>query len=116
VAARAIYWAAHHRRRELYVGSSTVEAIVGNKIAPGILDQYLGKTGYDAQQTDEPADPNRPNDLWEPVRGDHGAHGSFDQRARPRSYQLWASLHWPWLAAAVGLGVVGAIAGCRGRD
>jgi NAD(P)-dependent dehydrogenase (short-subunit alcohol dehydrogenase family) len=115
VAARAIYWAAHHRRRELYVGSSTVAAIVGNKVAPGVLDHYLGRTGYDSQQTNEPADPNRANNLWEPVAGDHGAHGSFDARATRRSYQLWADTHWPWVAAA-GLGIAGAVLSFCRRD
>jgi len=61
VAARAIRYAAHHDRREMYVGMPTVEAIVGNKVAPGLLDHYLARTGYESQQTDEPADPNRPN-------------------------------------------------------
>lgn len=48
---------------------------MGNKLAPGLLDRYLGKTGFDSQQTSEPEDPNRPNNLWEPLKGDHGAHG-----------------------------------------
>jgi short-subunit dehydrogenase len=103
VGARAVYWAAHHNRREVYVGGPTVEAIVGNKIAPGALDHYLGRTGYDAQQTSEPEDPTRPDNLWEPVPGDHGAHGTFDSRAHDRSYKLWADLHRKWLAVGVGL-------------
>lgn len=102
VGARAVYWAAHHDRREVYVGMPTVEAIVGNKIAPGLLDRYLGETGYDSQQTNEPEDPNRPNNLWEPVPGDHGSHGTFDSRAHAKSYELWASLNRPWIAALTG--------------
>jgi NAD(P)-dependent dehydrogenase (short-subunit alcohol dehydrogenase family) len=101
VGARAIYWAAHHRRREVYVGWSTVEAIVGNKIAPGLLDQYLGKTGFDSQQTAEPEDPNRPDNLWQPVKGDHGAHGTFDRSAQNRSWELQASLGRPWIGASL---------------
>jgi NAD(P)-dependent dehydrogenase (short-subunit alcohol dehydrogenase family) len=99
VGARAIYWAAHHRRRELYVGWPTVEAIVGNKIAPGVLDHYLGRTGFESQQTSEPESPDRPNNLWEPVGGDHGAHGTFDSDARPTSLELQASLDRLWIAA-----------------
>jgi NAD(P)-dependent dehydrogenase (short-subunit alcohol dehydrogenase family) len=106
VAARAIVWAAAHNRREIYVGWPTVEAIVGNKIAPGWLDAYLARTCYEAQMTDEPEDPNRPNNLWEPVPGDHGAHGTFDRRSRSSSWQLWADLHRDWLAAA-GAGLAG---------
>jgi len=107
VGARAVYWAAHHDRREIYVGGPTVEAIVGNKVAPSALDHYLGKTGYDSQQTSEPEDPNRPNNLWQPVGGDHGAHGTFDDRAHPHSYELWADLNRFWIgigaAATAGL-------------
>jgi short-subunit dehydrogenase len=108
VGARAVYWAAHHNRRELYVGMSTVEAIVGNKIAPGMLDHYLGKTGYSSQQTCEPESPDRPNNLWEPLAGDHGAHGAFDQRATDKSWELRASLNRLWLAGGFTLGAAAA--------
>ncbi len=110
VAARAIVWAAHHRRREVYVGSSTAVAILGQKIAPQMLDQYLGRTGYDSQQYDGEADPNRLDNLWKPVPGDHGAHGDFDQRARSRSTQLWLDRNRNLLLLA-GLGLLGACAG-----
>jgi NAD(P)-dependent dehydrogenase (short-subunit alcohol dehydrogenase family) len=104
VAAEAVVWAAHNDRRELYVGWPTAEAIVGNKLAPGVGDWYLARTGYDAQQTDEPADPHRPDNLWAPVPGDHGAHGAFDRGASTWSPQFWATTHRGWLAlAGVGL-------------
>jgi short-subunit dehydrogenase len=99
VAARAVYWAAHHRRRELGVGLPTIEAIFANKIAPGLLDRYLARNGYKAQQLDQPADPRQPFNLWEPVRGDHGAQGTFGDRSRARSLQLWADMHRGVLAA-----------------
>jgi hypothetical protein len=108
VAAEAILYAARHDRREMYVGGSTVEAIVGNKVAPGYLDKYLARTGYKSQQTGEPADPRRPDNLWTPVPGDHGARGDFDDRARAWSLQLWATMRRDWLAL-VGAGVAGAI-------
>lgn len=109
IAAEAIYYAAHHRRRELSVGFPTVQAIWGEKVAPGLLDYYLGRTGYDAQQTDEPIDPNRPDNLWEPVAGDHGAHGIFDARSSSFSPQLWANTHRSLLAVA-GAGVAAGFA------
>lgn len=109
VAARAIYYAAHHPdRREYYVGHSTVQAIVGNKIAPSLLDQYLGRTGYDAQQHDGRENPDRPNNLWEPVPGDHGAHGSFDARARGYSVEWWLASHRLLLGVAGLAGAAGA--------
>lgn len=101
VGARAVYWAAHHDRREVFVGMPTVGAIEVNKIIPGLLDRYLGRTGYDSQQTDEPEDPSRPNNLWEPVPGDHGAHGRFGDRAHPRSYERWVSRNRNWIAAGL---------------
>lgn len=104
VAARAIVWAAHHKARELYVGGSTVKAIQGNKISAGLLDYYLAKTAYSGQQTDEMVDPNRPSNLFAPVPGDHGAHGSFNAMEKPCSYELWEITHSAWLALA-GLGI-----------
>ncbi len=107
VAAEAILYAAHNDRREMYIGVPTVKAVVGNKIAPGFADHVLARNGYESQQTDEPEDPNRPDNLWEPVPGDHGAHGDFDTRAREWSPQLWASTHRNLLALA-GAGLAGA--------
>jgi hypothetical protein len=101
VGARAIYWTAHHNRREVYVGWPTVEAIVGNKLAPGLLDRYLGKTGFSSQQTCEPENPNRPDNLWEPLPGDHGAHGTFERRAHESSWELRANLGRGWIGAGV---------------
>ncbi len=117
VAARAILFASHHSRREIYVGLPTVEAIVGNKIAPGLLDHYLAWTGVSGQQTAEREDPNRPDNLWEPVDAetDHGAHGQFDARARPRSPQLWTTMHRNWIGAGLLLAGAGALVAFFGR-
>jgi NAD(P)-dependent dehydrogenase (short-subunit alcohol dehydrogenase family) len=104
VAADAIVFAATHRRRELYVGFPTVECIVGNKIAPGFLDRYLGRNGYDSQQTKEPKNPGQPDNLWNPVPGPFSAHGAFDARARPYSWQFWWSKHrWAGAISALAL-------------
>ncbi|MGE0407444.1 MAG: SDR family oxidoreductase [Candidatus Korobacteraceae bacterium] len=105
VAARAIYWAAHHQRRELWVEWPTIRAIVGNKILPGYADRYLAQSGFESQQTSEPRDPNQPDNLWEPIPGDHGAHGVFDHRSTYRSPVLWASMH----RGAIGLGTLAGI-------
>jgi len=111
VAAEAIYFAAHNPRREFYVGAPSVAVINGNKFFPGLLDRYLARTGYDSQQYDGPEDPNRPNNLWEPVPGDHGAHGAFDARAKNFSPQLWSSEHRTWLMlSAIALTIPGVIA------
>ncbi len=111
IAARAIYYAAHHpQRREYYPAWSSVIAIFGNKIAPSFADHYLARTGYESQQYDGHRDPNRPYNLWEPVAGDHGAHGAFDDRAKSFSSENWAETH-PWAFAAMGLSTAAAIYG-----
>jgi NAD(P)-dependent dehydrogenase (short-subunit alcohol dehydrogenase family) len=93
VAAEAIVWAALHDRPELYVGWPTVKAIVGNKIAPRFADWYLSRQGYQAQQTEEPVEAERVDNLWEPVPGDHGAHGDFDARSLSSSWLFRFSKH-----------------------
>ena len=114
IAARALVWAAENKRRELWVGWPTTLTIVGNWFAPRIQDWYLAKTGYKGQQTDKPASSDRRDYLFEPLDTgeDHGSHGSFDDQAKSRSPQLWASMHRRALAlataAAVGAGVAAA--------
>ncbi|WP_078862675.1 SDR family oxidoreductase [Streptomyces sp. NRRL F-5123] len=122
VAARAVvHAAAHPRRKQFYVGASTVATILGNKIAAGLLDRYLARTGYGSQQTAEPTPPGRPHNLWRPLDGaggrDFGAHGAFDDRSHPRSPQAAAARHpGLGLAAAVAAGVaLGAAAAGRRR-
>lgn len=116
VAAEAILWASRHSRREVWVGGSTVGTVAAQKVVPGLLDRYLGATGFDSQQTDEPADRDRPSNLWEPVADDRGAHGAFDRRAHPRSFQLWASTHRILLALMGAAGAAMAAASWRSRS
>lgn len=105
VAADAILFAAEHDRREIYVGYPTVQAIVGDKIAPELGDYVLAKTGFKGQQTDEPEEPNRKHNLWEPIPGDHGAHGNFDAEATDFSPELWLSKNkYKVLSGILGLG------------
>jgi NAD(P)-dependent dehydrogenase (short-subunit alcohol dehydrogenase family) len=119
VAADAIHFAAHHRRRELWVGASTAVVIAGNKIAPGVGDRYLAKTGFDSQQYDGPPPAGARSNLWQPVddRQDKGAHGAFDERAHARSFELMAAKHKGLLAAAgLGVGALLLVGMLRGRS
>jgi NAD(P)-dependent dehydrogenase (short-subunit alcohol dehydrogenase family) len=100
VVADGIYFAAHTRRREVWVGASTAGTIVGNRLGSGLLDRYLARTGVSSQQTEEATPPDRPDNLFDPVEGDFGAHGPFDERAKDQSWQLWATQHRGKLAAA----------------
>ncbi len=100
VAAEAIFWAAHHDRPEVYVGWPTVKAIVGNKIAPRLADWYLARNGYSSQQTNEPVESDRRDNLWEPVPGDHGAHGDFGERSLSSSWQFRFNKHKTGLTLA----------------
>ncbi len=104
VIARAIVWAACHRRRDLCVGWSAFKAILGEKFIPGLLDQYLAHIGYSSQQTNEVVDPERPSNLFKPVAGDHGAHGAFDSRSHDFSVHLWFNTH-RFLVGTVTMGI-----------
>jgi short-subunit dehydrogenase len=106
VAARAIVKASHRPRRVLNVGFSTWAAILGQRLAPGLLDRYLAQKGWTSQQTARPADPHRPHNLWTPVPGDPGARGRFSNRAHGHSVELWLAGHRALVAAgALGLGL-----------
>ncbi|CAM4275923.1 Levodione reductase [Mycobacterium basiliense] len=115
IAARAVVFAADHpRRKQYWVGASTVGTILGQRAVPALLDRYLAKTGYSSQQTDQPASADRSGNLWEPrdddVDQDHGAHGDFDDRSRSHSPQLWLARH----PRAMSLAVAGAAATAGG--
>ncbi len=102
IIADAVTYVADHYRRQMYIGLSTNIVIQGNKLWPALGDYYLSKTGFQSQQTEQPADPHAPNNLWSPVdeKRDYGAHGAFDSRAIDSSRQLWASKHRGWLSLA----------------
>ncbi|TLU73101.1 SDR family oxidoreductase [Lichenicoccus roseus] len=93
IAARAIVFAAFHHRREIWVGFSTVRAILANRVAAGLADRYLARAGYSGQMMKQKADPDAPNNLYESVPGAYAAHGNFDDQARTRSYELFTSRH-----------------------
>jgi NAD(P)-dependent dehydrogenase (short-subunit alcohol dehydrogenase family) len=113
LAGRAVVYAADHpRRREYWVGTSTVGTLAGNAIAPGLLDRYLGRTGFKSQQTKQPQQPDAPVNLWRPADGtdgrDFGTHGVFDAKAHSRDPQQWASQHHGLLGAiGAGIGALG---------
>jgi len=114
IPAEAVYWAAHHRRRELWVGYSAVLAILGNTLAPSFADRYLGKTGFSGQQiSDIPVSAERPDNLFEPVPN-AATHGMFDDQAKVRSSQLWATTHRAVVAGALaGIAAAGAASAAR---
>jgi NAD(P)-dependent dehydrogenase (short-subunit alcohol dehydrogenase family) len=107
IAADAIHWATRHDRARVFVGAPTLKTVVGQRVAPRILDYYLARTAYDGQQTDEPRTNGAAN-LWEPAPGDFAAHGRFGHRARDRSPQLWATKNRRWLALAGGAALAAA--------
>jgi short-subunit dehydrogenase len=114
IAAEAVYSAAQHPRRELWVGYTTIRAVVGNKLAPWLADRYLARTAISGQQVDDmPVGPDRPDNLYEPLPAKAATHGIFDAEAIDRSPQLWATTHRPLVAAASG--AVLALAAARVR-
>ena len=110
IAADAIHFAAHHKRRQIFVGIPTVLNIVGERLAPWLLDRYLAKTGFGSQQTDHPLNPNGHDNLFEPVDEDRGAHGPFDEQAHSISPQYELTKHRGKVLAGVGLAAAGAAA------
>jgi hypothetical protein len=119
VAAKAIVWAAQHRRREVYVTVASALAIWGGKLVPGLLDRYLARTGVDGQQSPEPVGADRASNLWQPVPGDYAARGRFGQRARGGSASLWVTMHKPLVlalaAALTAIGMSARVRRSRGR-
>ena len=103
VAARAIWFAAHSRRKEIVVGAPALKAVVGDKLASGLLDHYLARTSVEGQQSPTEMQSGGPDNLFDPLSGDHGAHGRFDAVARTHAPQLWATTH------RMSLAIVGAI-------
>lgn len=101
VAAEAIYYAAHTRRREIYVGLSSVATIVGNKIAPWLLDRYLAKAAFKGQMTDKEPQKDRADNLFDSVPGSFGSHGDFENEAYSKSPQLWTTMRRNWVFPAI---------------
>jgi short-subunit dehydrogenase len=106
VAARAIFFAATHRRREVWVGWPTVKAILANRIVPGLIDRYLAKAGYSGQLTDQPTAPNAPSNLFASVDGDYAAHGRFDDQSRDHSWEMFTDRHKAVIFGIAGIGLV----------
>ena len=108
VPARAVYFGATNRRREIWVGWPTVQAIWANRIAPAFADHYLAKYGYTSQTTDQKLPANYKGNLWEPVKGDYGAHGRFDNKSRTGSFEMFTDRHRD--VAYAGVALLGGIA------
>jgi NAD(P)-dependent dehydrogenase (short-subunit alcohol dehydrogenase family) len=115
LAADAIHWAAHHRRREVYVGLPTTYTILGNKVAPGLAERYLAATGVNGQLSGRPRPAHRPDNLFDTVPGDPGARGPYDAKAHLRSAQWWVTRHRRVLGAAALGAVAAGLAGARAR-
>ncbi len=108
VAGRAVYWAAQRKPREMFVGFSTALAVLVQKLLPQLGDYYLARTGYASQQTDVPIGPDRPDNLYHPADNveDFGAHGEFDDQAKPSSWETEFVMKREWIVG--GLAVAGA--------
>ncbi len=113
LAAEAIVWASEHRRREVNLGFPTTLSIVANNFVPGLLDHYLAWKGLSSQKASWPIEPDRFDNLWEPVAGDHGAHGEFDSMAHESTVQWWMVRNRAWLLGAAGVAAAGAWLGRR---
>jgi NAD(P)-dependent dehydrogenase (short-subunit alcohol dehydrogenase family) len=110
--AAGIVRAADAGRREVYLGASTLKTVWAETLAPGLVDRYLGRIGYEGQQAEAPEEPGRPDNLFAPLPGDPGAHGRFDGEAREARAELrLTSRHR--LVAAAGLGLATLVLGAN---
>lgn len=112
-AARAVLYAARHDDREVFYGYSTYETVLGNKVVPGYLDNYLAKTGYQGQQTKDPVMPGRKDNLWKPIPGDHGARGPFKKKSLDQSRIFEIKKNKTWIAVGLAGLMVGVAVGIR---
>ena len=99
--------AARDAPRELWIGRSALKAIIGTMLLPRLGDRILASEGYAGQMTAEPAHPDRPDNLFQPVSGDPGAHGRFDKRAT----NAVIGFNPTWLRAGAACVLLGIIAG-----
>jgi NAD(P)-dependent dehydrogenase (short-subunit alcohol dehydrogenase family) len=113
IIANAIFHTAEHPKREVFLGWPTVKAVLGQKLFPGYIDRYLARHGFDGQYTATPRDPNRPRNLFSPVAGEHGAHGSFDNRAKERNVmaRVTARLGAAGVVATAGIVIAASVGG-----
>ncbi len=106
--AEAVLYLAEHPIRELPIGWGAQKLLWGQKLAPRLGDRVLLKSGWTGQTTGEPKPKDAPDNLFETIPGDPGAHGRFDDKAREST--LWTSLRLRrWLVggavAVAGAGV-----------
>jgi len=111
LAGRGVYWAAHHRRREVCVGFPAVKAIAINKWFPSLVDRVLARKGYQGQVDMEPVPEERPDNLFDAAPVDYGTHGRFDARAKSHSMQWWLTSNRN--AVLLGIGALAAVAFTR---
>lgn len=106
-AARAIVWASENPRKEVLFGFPTLESVIGNRVAPALLDHYLARKVYRDHFSEELEDSLRPNNLFEAVAVDYGVHGPYSKLAKKRSLEFAISKNRSWLlsvgAIAIGL-------------
>jgi short-subunit dehydrogenase len=114
VAARAVVWAAHARRKEVLVGMPSRMAVLGEKLAPGLADRILARTAVSGQKDKRSIPDDRPANLWQPVAGAFAAHGSFGEGARTQSATLWMTMNRNWLLAG-GMAALALVMGTRAR-
>lgn len=104
LAAEAVVFAIKNERRQVFLGYPTLQAVIGEKFIPGVLDKYLAHAAWEGAFLKQPADPRQPDNFWKPLPGDHGAHGPFAALAKRRSVELWAVEH---RSSVVGLTLAG---------
>jgi NAD(P)-dependent dehydrogenase (short-subunit alcohol dehydrogenase family) len=114
--AAAVLRCCERPERELPLGWGAQKALWGQKLSPRAADLVLRRNGWNAQHTNEPKPVQSPDNLFEPLPGDPGAHGRFDNRSRNSTAWTWLRLHRALVGAGLALGTMaGLLAGRSGR-
>jgi short-subunit dehydrogenase len=110
--AEEIVAAAERPAREVWIGNPTRKAIIGTMAAPGLADRFA-EQAWAGQMDERPLPRDRPDNLFEPVRGMHRTRGRFDAEARPAPVDL-SGASTRAIAAAAGVALVAGIAATAG--
>jgi NAD(P)-dependent dehydrogenase (short-subunit alcohol dehydrogenase family) len=101
--------------RELPIGWGAQKLLWGQKLSPRTGDRILLRSGWRSQHTQELKPTDAPDNLFQPLPGDPGAHGRFDDRSRTTTAWTWLRFRRGLFGAGMALATMGLLASREGR-